>query len=162
MKNNNTQYRLLIPAILFLASTGLASAATDAEPLQLRKIMQSLSADMQILVDATAMEDWPRAEQAAARIADHPTPPMSEKVQILSFMGSKMAGFKAHDDKTHDAASALKQAAHQQDGVRVIEQFAQLQKTCLSCHQNYRASFQQHFYGAAGAAAESQAKMSDR
>ena len=162
MKNNNAQYRLLIPAILFLASTGLASAATDAEPLQLRKIMQSLSADMQILVDATAMEDWPRAEQAAARIADHPTPPMSEKVRILSFMGSKMAGFKAHDDKTHDAASALKQAAHQQDGVRVIEQFARLQNTCLSCHQNYRASFQQHFYGAAGAAAESQAKMGDR
>jgi cytochrome c556 len=140
-----------IPAAILLASGLLAGnstalAATDENPLQLRKIMQALSADMQQVVGATATEDWKQVEQAAARIADHPTPPFTEKLRIFAFMGSKVSEFKTHDGKTHQAAKALQAAAVEQDGAQVIAKFAALQVTCLQCHQNYREAFRQHFY----------------
>ena len=153
MKSNNFSSMLLVSLSILLSHTGSAWAASDAEPLQLRKIMQSLSSDMQLVVAATAREDWAQVEQAAARIADHPTPPISEKLRIFAFMGSEMPQFKAHDDKTHRAALALKAVAAERNGDQVIQQFANLQGTCLQCHQNYRTSFRQHFY--------SPSKMSD-
>lgn len=78
--------------------------------------------------------------------ADHPQPPFVERIQILSFVGSNVSPFKAHDNKTHNAAIALGKAAIEKDGCKVITAFSILQNTCLTCHQNFRKSFQEHFY----------------
>ena len=59
----------------------------------------------------------------------------------------KTAGkFKSHDEKTHQVARALEQAAVRSDGQAVISSFATLQNSCLACHQSFRKPFVEHFY----------------
>ncbi len=134
---------------VFVSFSTLAVMAEDTAPeaLVLQKIMADLGEAMQAVTDGISREDWPFVETSAASIAVHPTPPMSEKVQILAYMGSNMSQFKAHDNKTHLAAVKLGKRAGEEDGVQVITAFAELQQTCLSCHQRFRKSLKNHFYG---------------
>ena len=124
-----------------------ADAGDKTEPLALRQIMQELSNNMQTVTDAISREDWEAVATVAPLIADHPQPPLAEKTRIMRFLGSDAGKFKSHDQKTHQAAGALKQAAESGDGPAVIASFATLQNTCLACHQNFRKPFVEHFYG---------------
>ena len=124
----------------------LAGGANKAKPLELRKIMQEMGNKMQLIVDGISREDWESVASVAPLIADHPQPSMGEKIRILSFIGSDVSKFKGHDQKTHQAALALEQAAIRHDGQAVILNFATLQNSCLSCHQQFRKSFVNHFY----------------
>jgi cytochrome c556 len=123
-----------------------ASETNESNPLELRKIMQGMGKSMQLIVDGISREDWESVASVAPLIADHPQPSMGEKIRILSFIGSDVSKFKGHDQKTHQAALALEQAAIRHDGQAVILNFATLQNSCLSCHQQFRKSFVNHFY----------------
>ncbi len=125
---------------------GVTPDANTTEPLALRKIMSDLGKNMQTITDGISREDWKLVKKAASQIADHPQPPFVESIQILSFVGSNVSLFKDHDNKTHNAAIALGKAATEKDGYKVITAFSILQNTCLTCHQNFRKSFQEHFY----------------
>ena len=129
------------------ASLPAAAQNTSSEPLALRKIMQDLGRDMEAVTGAVSREDWAAIAKLAPRIAKHPQPPAAEKLRILSFAGSNATAFRSHDERTHDAALALQKAAASGDGRSVIESFATLQNTCLGCHQAFRSSFVEHFYG---------------
>lgn len=144
---------------IMVCSQGFAKAGDNTEPntdpnttpkksehLVLRKIMQDMSKNMQVITDAISREDWKLIEKTAPLIADHPQPPLSEKVRIMAFAGTNMGAFKSFDGKTHKAASVLGETATQEDGVAVIKDFATLQNTCLMCHQSFRKPFQKHFY----------------
>lgn len=135
-------------ACAFLA-VGLPAAAQtpSPEPLALRKIMQGLGRDMEAVTGAISREDWTAVAKLAPRIAKHAQPPAGEKLRILAFAGSNASAFRAHDERTHDAALALHKAAVEGDGRSVIASFATLQSTCLACHQAFRSSFVEHFYG---------------
>ncbi len=109
--------------------------------------MQDLSMNMQAVTDGISREDWPLVAKIAPRIADHPQPPLAEKMRILSFIGSDAGKFKDYGEKNHQAGQELKRAAMRQDGPAVIAAFATLQNGCLTCHQSFRKSFQEHFYG---------------
>ncbi len=124
-----------------------AADADKAKPLALRKIMQDLGKDMQAITDGIAREDWVLVAKTAPRIANHPQPPMGERMRILAFVGSNAGSFKQYDKQTHLAASALGEAAVRSDGKAVISKFATLQGTCLACHQQFRKPFQEHFDG---------------
>ncbi len=133
-----------------LTSTCLQAWADDtdkAKPLALRKIMQDMGKNMQVITDGISREDWEMVAKVAPLIADHPQPPMAEKMRILSFIGSDAGKFKSHDEKTHQAAQALGQAAVRGDGPSVISSFATLQNSCLACHQSFRKPLVEHFYG---------------
>ena len=157
-QNNNTQpYRnqrsnlfFTITIIAFLWASIFQHVAADNadkdQPLALRKIMQDMGKNMQTITDGISREDWKLVAKTAPLIADHPQPPLIEKVRILSFIGSDVGSFKRHDQKTHEAAKILEQAAMQGDGDLVISTFAQLQKSCLACHVQYRTDFVEHFY----------------
>ena len=132
------------------AIAGLACAATSAqaaEPLALRKIMKDLGTHMQTATDGISREDWMLVEKTAPLIADHPQPPLTEKMRIMSFMGTNMGRFKAFDEQTHEAAYEMAQAAQAKDGQKVIASFQKVQSSCLGCHQSFRTPFVQHFYG---------------
>jgi cytochrome c556 len=86
-------------------------------------------------------------EKIAPLIADHPQPPLMEKMRILAYLGSDAAKFREFDAQTHEAALAMKQAAGSGDGKLVIQSFARLQEGCLGCHQAFRKPFVEHFYG---------------
>ncbi|TNC95225.1 MAG: cytochrome c class II [Gallionellaceae bacterium] len=124
--------------------------AQAAEPLELQKVMQELGRNMQVITDGISREDWELVAKTAPHIAEHPQPPVSEKMRIMKFMGPEMSKFKALDGKTHEAAHDLLHAANEKDGQKVIAAFQQVQTTCLNCHQTFRGKFVEHFYGAPG------------
>jgi len=128
-----------------------AIAETDAkkiEPLALQKIMRDMGKSMQAITNGISREDWALVAKNAVLVADHPQPPLGEKIRILMFAGSNVTRFKEYDGKTHDAAKVLGELAVEEDSYGVIQAFAELQNTCLACHQSFRKSFQEHFYGA--------------
>ena len=144
------KYRVLIAGIFHLIMFTQAIAETTprtTEPMALQKIMQGMGKNMQIIVDGISREDWDLVEKTAPLIANHPQPPMSEKKKIMAFFATDMSKFKGYDTKTHDAARILGEVAESKDGQAIISNFATLQNTCLMCHQNFRESFQSHFYG---------------
>ena len=133
-----------------LATTGSpvwADEAAKSKPLALRKIMQDLGKNTQTITYGISRENWERVAGAAASIADHPQPPLTERMRILGFVGSDAGKFKGYDEKTHQAARSLEQAANRSDGQAVISAFATLQSSCLACHQSFRKPFEEHFYG---------------
>lgn len=134
----------------FLAAAGLILAAAGAhatEPLALQKIMKDLGRNMQAITDGISREDWDQVAKTAPQIANHPQPPLSEKMRILGFVGSDMGKYRAHDRETHDAALAVGKAARTKDGPGVIAAFSVLQNACHACHQEFRKPFADHFYG---------------
>ncbi|MCK5665858.1 MAG: cytochrome c [Thiotrichaceae bacterium] len=122
------------------------ASAGDKKPLVLRKIMQDMGENMQSITDGISREDWELVKSRARLIAEHPKPPFGEKLRILSFVGTDTRKFKKLDEKTHDAAVILEQAATEQDGAAVIQSFFHLQNSCLECHQKFRKPFLQKFY----------------
>ncbi len=142
------QPSLLSAAILFLMLASPGSQA--AESLELKTIMKDLGGHMQTVTDGISREDWETVARAAPLIADHPQPPLTEKMRIMAFMGSDMARFKAFDGTTHDAAAEMGKAAQERNGQKVVDSFHKLQSACLACHQTFRAPFVAHFYGRPG------------
>lgn len=139
----------VVAATVFLGGIHAQTWAygTEARPLELRKIMKDLGKDMQTVTDGISREDWALVARVAPRIADHPQPPVGEKMRILAFIGSDVGKFKGFDEQTHKAAKAMQAAAERGDGKAVIASFANLQNSCLGCHQSYRKPFVEHFYG---------------
>lgn len=150
MKTSWARQVILASGLILITISGpiFAESASDSdEPLVIRGIMQQLGKEMQNVTAAISSEDWPQVEKSAAWIADHPRPPMTERMRIMGFMGSDAGKFKAGDKETHEAARELMAAAETKDGQAVISVFSKLQSTCLGCHQNFRESFKKHFYG---------------
>lgn len=139
-----------IAASVFIAgiySHAWADGDTEAKPLELRRIMQEIGKNMQTITDAISREDWALVAKVAPHIAEHPEPPVIEKMRILTFIGADMGTFESQDELTHRAARALEQVAARNDGQGVITAFANLQSSCLACHKSFRQSFVEHFYG---------------
>ncbi len=147
MKVSSIQKNLLIVMVFFVITCNQTFAETTHASLELQKIMKDMGENMQVIVDGISREDWKLIEKTAPLIADHPQPPLSEKVRILAFVGTNVSKFKGHDEKTHEAARILGESAARKDGYAIISDFSALQNTCLMCHQHFRKSFQEHFYG---------------
>ena len=142
-KNRNSIFNLFASSSLLFVVTG----AQAGEPLALQQVMRDLGKNMQVITDGISRGDWEQVEKTAPLIADHPQPPFSEKLRIMSFMGTNMGKFKAHDGETHEQAQAVGKAAKAKDGQGVILAFQQLQTSCYSCHSEFRKPFIEHFYG---------------
>jgi len=142
--NRNPILKFVITACLMLASAGVQAA----EPLALQKVMKDLGINMQVITDGISRGDWELVEKTASLVADHPQPPLAEKMRIVSFVGTNMGKFKAFDGETHDQAEAVARAAKIKDGQGVILAFQKLQTSCYNCHSEFRKPFVEHFYGA--------------
>ncbi|MHB1092847.1 cytochrome c [Thiobacillus sp.] len=142
-KSRPAVFALLASSCLLLAT----ARAQAAEPLVLRDVMQDLGKNMQVITDGISREDWELVEKTAHLIADHPQPPMTEKMRIIGFVGPHMGKFKAYDGETHDQAQAVGRAAKAKDGPGVILAFQKLQTSCYNCHSEFRKPFVAHFYG---------------
>lgn len=138
--------RLFLIFIMLLPQATASLAADDGKPLELRRIMKDMGTGMQKITEAISREDWPAAEAAARRVADHPQPGVFEKTRLLAFIGTRVARFRAYDGETHEAANALADAAARRDGIGAIEAFRRVQLACHGCHQAFRQTFVQHFY----------------
>ncbi len=147
MKTSHIKGNSLIAGAVIIMTCSQTFAETNPESLALQKIMKGMGKNMQVIADGISREDWKLVEKTAPLIADHPQPPVFEKVKILAFVGTDVSKFKGYDGKTHEAARVLGESATREDGYAIISNFATLQNTCLMCHQHFRKSFQEHFYG---------------
>lgn len=137
---------LSIPASL--AATAMPVQAVEPQPpMALRGVMQQLGRDMQAVTGAISREYWAVVADLAVRIARHEQPPAREKLRILGWLGSEVGKFRGLDGEVEQAATALGEAAGRGDGAGVIAAFTKTQQSCLSCHQAFRQSFLEHFYG---------------
>ena len=137
----------LAVALLASAATFCAQAAEPATPMVLRSVMDQLGRDMQAVTGAISREDWTLVTRLASDIARHPEPPLSEKMRIITWLGTDAGKFRGFDGEVHDAAIAMGEAATRGDGQAVIAAFAKLQQGCLAGHQTFRKPFTEHFYG---------------
>lgn len=144
--------QVLIHAVAIAASAFLLAAGhqvrAEGPPKQmvLQKVMKQLGHDMQEVTGAISKEEWARVAQLAPKIASHPQPSMSEKMRILKWLGKDAGEFRSFDGQAHEAATSMGNAAKRGDGKAVIDAFADVQKSCLGCHQGFRKSFKEHFY----------------
>lgn len=115
--------------------------------MALQRVMKQLGADMQLVTGAISREDWARVADLAPKIARHAEPPSTEKIRILSWLGTDAGRFRGFDAQVHDAATGMGESATRGDGQAVIAAFAQVQQSCLGCHQNFRTAFVEHFHG---------------
>lgn len=140
-------FTITLSVILATSTTGLGAQSIEAaKPLALRAIMEKLGRDMQTVTGAISKEDWAMVAELAPKIAKHAEPPISEKVRILTWLGTDAGKFRGFDGQVHEAAVAMGEAARRSDGQAVIANFAKVQQSCLACHQGFRKSFQEHFY----------------
>ncbi|MRR56798.1 MAG: cytochrome C [Deltaproteobacteria bacterium] len=107
--------------------------------------MRELGKHMQTITDGISREDWALVAKVAPLIADHPQPPLGERMRVLALVGSDVSTFRDLDEKTHQAAKMLEHDAMRDDGNRVITDFGRLQSSCFACHQSFRKSFTDHF-----------------
>lgn len=151
---NKTLYAIIAPvglaALAAVFSISLWADDSEDKSLVFRGIMQELNVEMLEITDGISREDWSQVEEAAAKIADHPRPPMAERSRIMGFAGVKMPQFKNFDQQTHQTAKTLADLARRGEGEAVVDTFAKLQHSCLGCHRTFRESFQEHFYGGGG------------
>jgi cytochrome c556 len=151
MKNCCSIITVLFAGLTLLSVSNPAVSETvirSPEPLTLRKIMQNLGKEMAVIAEAIAREEWDQVEKSALRIADHPRPPVTERMKIMALLGEDMRRFKAYDAKTHDTARVLaEEAAAKKQSAAIVSTFATLQNSCLACHQNFRKPLQEKFYG---------------
>lgn len=144
MKAARVLMSVLAGCLVLVASAGQAAAG---EGMALRRIMKDLGANMQAVTGAISTEDWPLVERTAPMIADHPQPPMAEKLRIMAFIGTDMGAFKGFDTEVHEAAATMGEAARAGDGEAVISAFSAVQSACYGCHSRFRKGFVEHFYG---------------
>ena len=138
---------VLSTTLIVLSVAQVSRANEQATPMALRTVMEQLEQNMQSVTSAIAREDWAKVTQLAPQIGSHPQPPLREKMRVLTWLGANAGEFRGFDKQTHEAAEAMGAAAARSDGDAVIAAFAKVQQSCLSCHQSYRTSFKEHFYG---------------
>lgn len=115
--------------------------------MALRVVMNDLDRNMQAVASAIAKEDWTLITELAPQIANHTQPPLSEKMRILAWLGNDARKFRSFDGQVHEAALAMGKAAQREHGEAVIAAFSMTQQSCLACHQSFRQSFMEQFYG---------------
>ncbi len=86
-------------------------------------------------------------ESVSSSLTSSAQPLIAEKMRMLSFAGSNVSKFKSFDKQTHQAAKELEEVAIKLGGKGAIAKFATHQNSCLDCHQSFRETFKEHFYG---------------
>lgn len=124
-----------------------AQSVEGAKPMALRTVMERLDRDMQAVTGAISKEEWALVAELAPKIAKHAEPPLSEKMRILTWLGTDAGKFRGFDGQVQNAATGMEDAAKRGDGQAVIAAFSRTQQGCLACHQSFRQSFVEQFYG---------------
>lgn len=131
-------------ALACTAVSGVAHAE-GAQSMALYGIMQQMQTDMDAVQAAITQEDWKKVAELAPKIAHHEQPPLLEKVKILTWLNVDAPHFKGLDGQVEKAATAMGAAAQKGDKDAVVADYAQVQQSCVACHDAYRDKFIAHF-----------------
>lgn len=131
-----------ITLISLTASVLIAMNVWAAEPASdgsLKQIMQQLGKDYSNLNHAILMEDFDGVAGAAHAIAYHDKPSLGQRMKVLGALGSEMSEFKKADEKVHDLATRVEEAAKAKDMPLLMQRQSQMLAACMSCHTSYRS-----------------------
>ncbi|MFP4615131.1 MAG: hypothetical protein ACLFRB_04590, partial [Thiohalorhabdus sp.] len=103
----------------------------------LERVMGVMEDDFQGLSGALLREDYAEAAAAARRLADHPTPSLTEKLSLLSRVGLGAGELREYDERTRGAARDIAEAADAEALERMTEGFHRLVDSCLACHRRF-------------------------
>lgn len=118
-----------------LVALALCLPTGGAQAGALTRVMQAMEADYQALSEALLREDYTRAEQAANRLADHPTPSFSEKLALVGRLGTAAGRFRELDSQLKQAATDISAAAQAESLEAMSQGFHRLTDSCLACHR---------------------------
>ena len=127
-----TSRAALVVAVLAMPLASTAAADT------FQSVMQGLADDMNRVQSALFVEDFDTATEAAEAIADHPKPSLGERRRVLSAVGSRISEFRALDQRVHETAKGLANAARDQDRDQSIRYHGRLVNACIACHSAFR------------------------
>jgi hypothetical protein len=142
---HNVMKRIRIPMIaryvahvlgIYLMVT--VAVAQEESVTSLKTIMQGLRDDTVLILDAILVDDFTSVAEAAVRISDHPRIPPEQIALVAAELGSEMNAFKQFDTAVHDLSVSLREAAEEDDPVRVRRAFQDMISGCLGCHAAYR------------------------
>lgn len=112
---------------------------------ELRRIMRDLDVATRGVADGVAREDWTQVAEIASRIADHPQPPLAEKLHILALVGRDSARFRGYDGQIREAARSLQEAAKRKEGQAATRALADMRGACDACHATFRRPIQERY-----------------
>lgn len=131
--------RRALPALAgVLLALFLPLGAQAAEGGPMRPIMEDMETNMARIAAGIWRESYGEVAQAASQIADHPMPPLLDRLALLAKLGSGAPRFMDADDAMKASALALKAAAEAGQLEQVLSHQQALQKQCVSCHSWYR------------------------
>lgn len=109
-----------------------------AEEGTLKSVMQQLGKDYAALNQAILTDNFDNAKKAAHKIANHEKPSMSQKMKIMAGLRTEMPAFKKADDKVHDIAVEIEEAANSKNMPLLIKRQSKMLSACMACHTSYR------------------------
>ncbi len=125
---------LVVTALLM---TPVRVAAGDG-PME--KMMQELSVNMARINEGIWREAFDEVAQGAEGIAEHPMPPLLQRLELLAELGTDASRFMKADKALKAAAVAVTEAAARRDLGEVLSRYQVLQQNCVACHTWYRKS----------------------
>lgn len=111
-------------------------AANDA----MKQIMLGLSEAMTRINAGIWREDFQKVAVGAESIADHPMPPLLQRLKLLAELGADSSDFMRADDGMRAVAQDLKEAAVEERIDEVQVQYKLLHQRCVDCHSWYRGN----------------------
>ncbi len=137
---------LVFPGTVF-AQSAAAGSEQEAATRPLRPLMVDLSLDMERIHQGLWREDYVMIAQGARSIAEHPKITSEQMAAIKKALGTSFKQFVQFDVTVHEAASALADAAADENLKAVLKHRRQLQQGCISCHAGFREQVREAFYG---------------
>lgn len=110
----------------------------QAQEQSFKETMRGLLAESQAIVEGIMREDYGKVATMAEAIAFHQSPSPGKRMAIINELGMEAVSFNLFEDNLRSYASKVKKAAEQHDQKRVIESFAEMMKSCTTCHNSYR------------------------
>jgi len=108
------------------------------DPGLLLTIMIDLGQEMSSLSDALWRDDLATVAAAAGAIAEHPRVSASERERVQTLLGDDFPDFVKGDQRVHQTAVRLAERAAAGDMSGTIQELAELQAACVSCHDTFR------------------------
>lgn len=121
------------------ASQAMAPTADDgsgARPLKL--LMVGLAQDMDRISRGLWHGDTVLITQGAEAIASHPKILPAEIRRIQEALGDQFEAFVGIDQRVHELASGLSQITPGDGMETALNQYQQLQASCIACHTSFR------------------------
>lgn len=128
--------KLLLGAVIALSANGYAE---DAHAATLKEVMQQLGQSYTTLNHAILIGDFDQAMVSAKAISDHEKLSMGQRMKIMATLGTDMVDFKNTDQKVHQLALDIEQAAIAKDMPLLIKRQSQMLSACMACHTTYRS-----------------------